>query len=130
MIFFIKAYVVGTHLNCIDKLMQFKWVLTTSVFKKSTGCNLKTMELLDIGVCAAIRLNTVPHVVYCNCAIASCHYLFLIFSSFLPQEDYASLVWPFLGNLIYILGQVGPQLAFYINLHRAVIGPSATLTGR
>ena len=21
--FFIKAYVVGTHLNCIDKLMQF-----------------------------------------------------------------------------------------------------------
>ena len=23
-----------------------------------------------------------------------------------------------------------PQLAFYVNLHRAVIGPSATLTGR
>ena len=23
-IFFIKAYVVGTHLNCIDKSMQFK----------------------------------------------------------------------------------------------------------
>ena len=27
--FFIKAYVVGTHLNCIDLSMQFKWVLTT-----------------------------------------------------------------------------------------------------
>ena len=26
--------------------------------------------------------------------------------------------------------QVLPQLAFYVNLHRAVIGPSATLTGR
>ena len=24
LIFFIKAYVVGTHLNCINKLMQFK----------------------------------------------------------------------------------------------------------
>ena len=29
LIFFIKAYVVGTHLNCIDNLMQFKWVPTT-----------------------------------------------------------------------------------------------------
>ena len=27
--FLIKAYVVGTHLNCINLLMQFKWVLTT-----------------------------------------------------------------------------------------------------
>ena len=27
-------------------------------------------------------------------------------------------------------GQRIPQLAFYVNLHRAVIGPSATLTGR
>ena len=24
LIFFIKAYVVGTHLNCMDKSMQFK----------------------------------------------------------------------------------------------------------
>ena len=31
--FFIKAYVVGTHLNCID-LMQFKWVPTTYAFIK------------------------------------------------------------------------------------------------
>ena len=27
--FFLKAYVVGTHLNCIDLSMQFKWVPTT-----------------------------------------------------------------------------------------------------
>ena len=26
LIFFIKAYVVGTNLNCINKSMQFKWV--------------------------------------------------------------------------------------------------------
>ena len=32
--FFINAYVVGTHLNCIDLLMQFKWVPTTYVFNK------------------------------------------------------------------------------------------------
>ena len=27
--FFIKAYVVSTHLSCIDLSMQFKWVPTT-----------------------------------------------------------------------------------------------------
>ena len=30
----IKAYVMGTHLNCIDLSMQFKWVPTTYVFIK------------------------------------------------------------------------------------------------
>ena len=35
LIFFIKAYVVGTHLNCINKSMQFKWVPTTyAIIKK------------------------------------------------------------------------------------------------
>ena len=34
LIFSIKAYVVGTHLNCINKLMQFKWVPTTYAFIK------------------------------------------------------------------------------------------------
>ena len=32
--FLYKAYVVGTHLNCIDKSMQFKWVPTTYAFMK------------------------------------------------------------------------------------------------
>ena len=43
---------MGTHNICLYK----------EVDKKYTGCNLKTMELLDcvlIGVCAVIRLNTV-----------------------------------------------------------------------
>ena len=31
---FIKAYAVGTHLNCIDLLMQFKWIPTTYAFIK------------------------------------------------------------------------------------------------
>ena len=47
LIFYIKAYIMGTHLNCIDKY---------------SGSNLKTTELLDcalIGVCAVIRANTV-----------------------------------------------------------------------
>ena len=65
--FFVKKYVVGTHLNCIDKSMKFKWVHTTYAFikevdKKYTGCNLKTTELLDcvlIGVCALIRLTAI-----------------------------------------------------------------------
>ena len=30
----IKAYVVGTHLNCIHLWMQFKWVPTTYAFIK------------------------------------------------------------------------------------------------
>ena len=33
--FFIKAYVVGTLLNCIDLSMQFKWVHTTYAFIKN-----------------------------------------------------------------------------------------------
>ena len=32
--FFIKTYVVGTHLNCMDLSMQFKWVPITYAFKK------------------------------------------------------------------------------------------------
>ena len=32
LIFFIKAYIVGIHLNCIDKSMQFKWVPSTYAF--------------------------------------------------------------------------------------------------
>ena len=62
----ISCELVGTHLNCIDKLMQFKWVPTTYAFikkdKKYTGCNLKSMELLDyalVGSCAVIRSNMV-----------------------------------------------------------------------
>ena len=34
LIFFVKAYVVCTHLNCINKLMQFKWVPTTCALIK------------------------------------------------------------------------------------------------
>ena len=37
-----KAYVLGTHLNRINKLMQSTWVPTTYAFKevdkKYTGC--------------------------------------------------------------------------------------------
>ena len=41
LIFFIKAYVVGTHLNCIDKSLQFKWVPKTYAFiKKYTKSTL------------------------------------------------------------------------------------------
>ena len=32
LISFIKAYAGGTHLNCIDKSMQFKWVPTRYAF--------------------------------------------------------------------------------------------------
>ena len=65
-IFFIKANVVGTHLNCINKSMQHNIYLYKEVDKKYTGCNLKTIELLHcaldcalIGVCAVTRLNMV-----------------------------------------------------------------------
>ena len=34
MIFFIKTYVVGTNLNCLDLSRQFKWVSTTYHFIK------------------------------------------------------------------------------------------------
>ena len=78
LIFSIRAYVVGTHLNCIDKSVAstcqlhrqvdaiqigpHNICLYKEVNKKYTGCILKTMELLDcavIGVYAVIRLDTV-----------------------------------------------------------------------
>ena len=66
LIFFIKAYVAGTHLNCINKLIQFKWVPTIYAFinqwTKYTGYDLKMTESLDcalIGVRAVFRVNTV-----------------------------------------------------------------------
>ena len=34
LIFFIKAYVVGTHLNCFDKSIQFKWAPPAYTFIK------------------------------------------------------------------------------------------------
>ena len=65
LIFFIKAYVAGTHLNCINASIQigiYNICLYKEVDKKYTGCNLKTTELLDcalIRVCVVIRSNMV-----------------------------------------------------------------------
>ena len=65
LIFFMKTYVVGTHLSCIDKSIQMgihNICLYKEIDKKYTGCNLKTTKLLDcmlIGLCAVIRLNMV-----------------------------------------------------------------------
>ena len=42
LIFFIKAYVMGTHLNCIDNMCLYK-----EVDNEYTGCNLNTKELLN-----------------------------------------------------------------------------------
>ena len=58
---------MDTHLNCIDKYMQFKWVPITYAFikkvdKKYTDCDLKIVKLFDcalIVVCAVIRSNMV-----------------------------------------------------------------------
>ena len=73
---------MGTHLNCINKSVQFKWVysfelhrqvnavqmgthkicLYKEVDKNFTGCNLKTTELVDcapIVVCAVIGSNMI-----------------------------------------------------------------------
>ena len=60
LIFFIKAYVVGTLLNCMQ--MGTHNICLYKVDKRYTGCNLEITELLDcvlIGVCAVIRANTV-----------------------------------------------------------------------
>ena len=51
LIFFSDAYVVGTHLNCLNFIKKLR---------KYTDYNLKTTKLLDsvfIGVCAVIRSN-------------------------------------------------------------------------
>ena len=61
LIFFIKAYVVGTQVDAIQ-MRTHNICLYKKVNKKYTGCNLKTTEFHEcalIGVCAVIRSNTV-----------------------------------------------------------------------
>ena len=61
----VKAYFVATHLNCLSLSRQFKCVSTTyALIKKKIkiyGCNLKTTKCLTvlIGIYAVIRSNTV-----------------------------------------------------------------------
>ena len=44
--FFIKAYIVGIHMNCMDKSMQFKWVPTKyAIMTKVHWLKSKTTEL-------------------------------------------------------------------------------------
>ena len=63
--FFVIAYVVGTHLNSIDRSMQFKWIpqicLYKEVDKKYTSCNLKTTEsnMVYYKVIALILVNII-----------------------------------------------------------------------
>ena len=64
LIVFLKVYVVGTHLNCINKWMQFKWVPKRFVFiKKKTKSTLAVIcgvrNCLTMRMCAVIRSNMV-----------------------------------------------------------------------
>ena len=49
LILFIKTYVVGTHLNCIDKSMQFKWVTTTYALIKKRQ-KVHWLQFEDCGI--------------------------------------------------------------------------------
>ena len=65
LIFFIKTYIVGTHLNCIDAIQMgtHNICLYKEVDKKKyIGCKLKSTEFLACaltGACAVIRWNMV-----------------------------------------------------------------------
>ena len=59
LIFFINAYLLGTQLNGIDNQIPIgthNICLYKNIDKKYTGCNLKTMVLLD---CVCIRVRAV-----------------------------------------------------------------------
>ena len=66
-----------------------------------------------------IRKNVVPDLIFFT-AQRSENISFYIFTS--ENITFLKYAFYFINN--------SPQLAFYVNLHRAVIGPSATLTGR
>ena len=58
LIFFIKAYVGGTHLNCINKSMQLKWVPTTyASLGSSVGCAVR-LETRRSRIQSPMRLAT------------------------------------------------------------------------
>ena len=54
-----KAYVVGTHLICMVKLIQFKWVSTINAFYKEADRSYELLDCALIGVYEVIRSNTV-----------------------------------------------------------------------
>ena len=61
---FIKASVVGTHLNCLDLSRQFKWVSTTYAYigKQIPGLKSEDYEISRLcayRVCAVIGSNAV-----------------------------------------------------------------------
>ena len=94
---FIKAYVVGTHLNC-PKSRQFKSVPTCFDKGKDTNTWAVTWRLWNplnvhlIGVCAVIKLNTLFHL---------WPYLFSLLNKFidLGDDDDDDLVFYVLSTL-------------------------------
>ena len=63
----------------------------------------------------------------CRSALGSSVHQFLMG---VPKDEYGNCFKNWIKILKRCVLAIGPQSAFYINLHRAVIGPSATLTGR
>ena len=51
----IIAYIVSTHLNCIDNSMQFKWVPTTYVFFKEVDKSTLAV-ICRLWNCLTVRL--------------------------------------------------------------------------
>ena len=86
LIFFIKAYVVGTHLNCMTRVDAIQMrthniCLYKKVNKKYTGCNKTTdfHECALIGLCAVIRSNTVS-------LTGSCTYVCMYVHAFIQKD--------------------------------------------
>ena len=72
-----------THLNCIDKSIQFKWVPTTYLYKEIdktyTDSNLKTMELLECALTGVCVIRYFACLVSSSCVLVDpvwhCDYL-------------------------------------------------------
>ena len=55
-----KTYVVGSHLNCLDKSRQFKRVSTTYDSIKKTENNIAKASLNTLLMKSSVALSSVP----------------------------------------------------------------------
>ena len=69
---YFELMILGCTVHCRFRFSDCTVIHCDKVDKKYTGCNLKTMQLLDcalIGLCAVIRSNTAVRGIIMKCEV-------------------------------------------------------------
>ena len=124
----LSSWVVNIHLltgirkTCQDvKRKNRYWLIFSGKNAILQNCHSITKSQSFYFLIFTICRSIIPGLTPCSCSM---HGIYVSSLLKYPSTHYLTLAILALFHLCYT------QLAFYVNLHRAVIGPSATLTGR